>query len=93
MSRPNPVSASQLHWRCRRGMLELDLLLNTFVEMQYSHLSREDTALFLSLLEYPDQVLLDLLLGKMESSDAMVSDLAARIRRTWFDKFNCAKTT
>lgn len=92
MSRPNPVSASQLHWRCRRGMLELDLLLNTFVEMQYSHLSREDTALFLSLLEYPDQVLLDLLLGKMESSDAMVSDLAARIRRTWFDKFNCEKT-
>lgn len=88
MSRPNPVSASQLHWRCRRGMLELDLLLNAFVEMQYSHLSREDTALFLSLLEYPDQVLLDLLLGKMESSDAMVSDLAARIRRTWFDKFN-----
>lgn len=93
MSRPNPISASQLHWRCRRGMLELDLLLNTFVEMQYSHLSSEDTALFLSLLEYPDQVLLELLLGKMESSDAMVSDLAARIRRTWFDKFNCAKTT
>ncbi|MDA3869348.1 MAG: succinate dehydrogenase assembly factor 2 [Gammaproteobacteria bacterium] len=93
MSQTNPVSASQLHWRCRRGMLELDLLLNAFVEMQYSHLSREDTALFLSLLEYPDQVLLDLLLGKMESSDAMVSDLAARIRRTWFDKFNCAKTT
>ncbi len=93
MSRPNPVSASQLHWRCRRGMLELDLLLNTFVEVQFSHLSREDTALFLSLLEYPDQVLLDLLLGKMESSDAMVSDLTARIRRTWFDKFNCAKTT
>ncbi|MDT8451786.1 MAG: succinate dehydrogenase assembly factor 2 [Gammaproteobacteria bacterium] len=92
MSESKPVSASQLHWRCRRGMLELDLLLNTFVEIQYSHLSREDTTLFLSLLEYPDQVLLDLLLGKMESSDVMVSDLAARIRRTWFDKFNCAKT-
>ena len=93
MSLSNPISASHLHWRCRRGMLELDLLLNTFVEVQYSHLSQEDTALFLSLLDYPDQVLLDLLLGKMESSDAMVSDLATRIKRTWFDKFNCAKMT
>ncbi|MCK5263665.1 MAG: succinate dehydrogenase assembly factor 2, partial [Gammaproteobacteria bacterium] len=27
MSQHANISESQLHWRCRRGMLELDLLL------------------------------------------------------------------
>jgi antitoxin CptB len=87
MSQPANISASQLRWRCRRGMLELDLLLNTFVEMEYNSLTDEDVTLFAILLDYQDQVLLDLLLGKMESPDATISDLAARIRCACRDKF------
>jgi antitoxin CptB len=81
---PDP---SQLRWRCRRGMLELDLLLSTFVEMEYALLSSEEAELFSILLGYQDQALLDLLLGKMESSDAPIADLAARITRVYRDKF------
>jgi antitoxin CptB len=87
MSQPANISASQLRWRCRRGMLELDLLLNTFVEMEYNSLTDEDVALFAILLDYQDQVLLDLLLGKMESPDNKIANLAARIRRVCHDKF------
>lgn len=88
MSQSANVSASQLRWRCRRGMLELDLLLTAFVDMQYNNLSREDTELFSILLDYTDQDLLDLLLGKTESSDTVISGLVARIRHSCFDKFN-----
>ena len=87
MSQPVHVSASQLHWRCRRGMLELDLLLNTFIEMEYNSLTDEDVALFALLLDYQDQVLLDLLLGKMVSPDSKISNLAARIRSACRNKF------
>lgn len=82
------VSMSQLKWRCRRGMLELDILLNNFLEKKYNDLSQSDAALFSTLLDYQDQVLLDLLLGKKESSNANVLDLVARIRSSCNDGLN-----
>ena len=91
MSQQSHVSASQLRWRCRRGMLELDLLLTTFVEMEYNGLSKEDAALFSLLLDYQDQVLFDLLLEKEVSSDAAISALVARIRLASCNKFNHVK--
>ena len=88
MSQSVSTSASQLRWRCRRGMLELDLLLTTFMEMEYNNLPKEDVELFSILLDYEDQHLLDLLLGKTESSDAAISSLVVRIRHTCCDKYN-----
>lgn len=73
-------TASQLRWRCRRGMLELDLLLNNFVEMEYNNLTDVETVLFLALLDYQDQALLDLLLGKDVSTDVAITGLVDRIR-------------
>ena len=74
------MSPSQLRWRCRRGMLELDLLLSNFVEIEYNQLNRNETALFSSLLDYPDQALLDLLLDKTTSDDVMIANLVSKIR-------------
>ena len=73
---------SRIKWRCRRGMLELDILLNQFVEKEYAALSNEQSILFDNLLDYPDQVLYDLLLDKMNSSDKAVSELIKAIRNT-----------
>ena len=75
------MTLSQLRWRCRRGMLELDLLLSNFVEIEYNQLSRDETALFSRLLDYSDQTLLDLLLDKTTSDDVMISNLVGKIRR------------
>lgn len=91
MSRCANISESQLRWRCRRGMLELDLLLTTFMEMEYNGLSKEDAALFSTLLDYQDQTLFDLLLEKEVSSDAAISALVARIRQASCNKFNRVK--
>ena len=70
----------QLRWRCRRGMLELDLLLNDFLDTGFAQLDQPQLALFETLLDYPDQVLLDLLLGKMPASDPALAEFIDRIR-------------
>ncbi len=73
-------SLPQLRWRCRRGMLELDLLLNDYLSQHFEQLDREQLALFESLLDYPDPVLLDLLLGNMQASDTRLAEFVATIQ-------------
>lgn len=91
MNSSTDLGLSKLKWRCRRGMLELDLLLNTFVDIEYNDLGDKDAESFSILLDYPDQVLLDLLLGKKESSDVLISDLVTRIQRTCYHEYNYVK--
>lgn len=71
-------------WQCRRGMLELDLLLNNFVDKKVESLTLQQKKSFELLLSYPDQTLLDLLLGNSVSSDAAIANLVQKIRFTGF---------
>jgi len=73
---------SKLRWRCRRGMLELDILLNGFLDKHYVNLSIQQKEVLNQLLDYPDQLLFDLFLGHMQSSDNHVSDLVQTIRQS-----------
>ena len=57
---------SRLRWRCRRGMLELDLVLQSFLSSNFSSLSADDQARFELLLELPDPDLCAYLLGRDE---------------------------
>ena len=72
-------------WQCRRGMLELDLLLNNFVDKGVDDLNAEQKQSFEMLLSYPDQTLLDLLLGNAVSSDASIASLVQQIQKTSFE--------
>ena len=69
-------------WQCRRGMLELDLLLNNFVDKKVNSLSEQEKQSFELLLSYPDQTLLDLLLGNSVSSDPSIATLVQLIQST-----------
>ena len=71
---------AELKWRCRRGMLELDILLNTYLDRNYEAMTARQGSVFSEVLDYPDQVLFDLLLGNMQSSDTEVSRLISEIR-------------
>ncbi len=73
---------SRLRWRCRRGMLELDILLNHFVNNDYILLNCDQKNTFDQLLDYPDQLLFDLFLGHMESSDNDICALVQTIRQS-----------
>lgn len=69
-----------LRWRCRRGMLELDLLLNGFIDNGYATLDQSQLEVFDLLLDYPDQLLLELLLGQTKSADKEINLIVDKIR-------------
>jgi antitoxin CptB len=70
----------RLRWQCRRGMLELDLLFNRFLESGYKDLTERGKAEFLRLLSYQDQILQDWLIGQAVPAEPAMCDLVARIK-------------
>lgn len=44
----------RLAWRCRRGMLELDIVLQRFVKEQFGGLTLAEMEIFDEMLELPD---------------------------------------
>jgi succinate dehydrogenase flavin-adding protein (antitoxin of CptAB toxin-antitoxin module) len=56
----------RIRWRCRRGLLELDLVLKSFLERRLELLDADQLLLFNELLDQPDNDLLDLALGRAE---------------------------
>jgi len=70
----------RLRWQCRRGMLELDLLLNRFLDQRYAGLDPTGRADFVRLLGYQDQILQDWLLGQAVPADPALSALVSAIQ-------------
>jgi antitoxin CptB len=70
----------RLRWQCRRGMLELDLLLNRFLDTGFAALDAGQRVAFNRLLAYQDQILYDWLMGHAVPADAAMRDLAGRVR-------------
>jgi succinate dehydrogenase flavin-adding protein (antitoxin of CptAB toxin-antitoxin module) len=56
----------RIRWRCRRGLLELDLVLMGFLERCFDRLDADERQLFNELLDESDNDLLDLALGRRE---------------------------
>jgi antitoxin CptB len=52
-----------MRWRCRRGLLELDIVLGRFVEQHYAGLDEAQQAAFDALLDMPDTQLWDMITG------------------------------
>ncbi len=75
------LSPGRLRWACRRGMLELDLLLGGFAENGYDVLSPAEQRTFQRLLDYPDQQLYELCLGQRDAPDQDAARVIAKIRR------------
>jgi antitoxin CptB len=70
----------RLEWQCRRGMRELDELLGCFMKSGYQRLDEPGRKRFGALLEYPDAVLLELLMGRMAATDMDVAHIVGQIR-------------
>tara|TARA_B110000444_G_scaffold239905_1_gene254785 strand:- start:266 stop:523 length:258 start_codon:yes stop_codon:yes gene_type:complete len=59
----------RLCWHSRRGMLELDLVLEPFVKTEYLKLSDEDQLRYKRLLECEDQELFSWFMGRSHPQD------------------------
>lgn len=71
-------------WRCRRGLLELDLVLAEFVRQHYPHLTRRHALAFEQLLDYGDNELWGLVTGLEANRDKdhrQVLELLRKARR------------
>jgi antitoxin CptB len=71
---------ARLRWQCRRGMLELDLLLNCFLDSGFQRLDQQARVDFVRLLGYQDQIIYDWLLGQSVPAKAALRRLLAQIR-------------
>ena len=62
---------SRLRWRCRRGLLENDLLIERFFKRHQSGLTVQQGQALEELMDLPDNDLLDLLLRRKEPDGAI----------------------
>ena len=76
MDLPTP---QQLRWQCRRGMLELDLIFEAFLDEHYEQLDESEQRDFIELLNYADQDLQQWLLGKSSPADKKMLGIIRRI--------------
>ena len=70
----------RLRWRCRRGMLENDLILSRFLDARGQAITEPELAGLDRLLGLGDNELWDLLSGRQESDDAEVAPLLEALR-------------
>ncbi len=79
---PEGRRLARLRWRCRRGLLELDLVLARFLQEDYPALGESGRLAFERLLALPDETLLAWLNGPVPGSlDKETADIVRRLRR------------
>ena len=66
--------ADRLRWKCRRGLLELDLVLERYLQK-----NPEDAELQ-ALLDLPDNDLWDIVAGRSDRYEAHLKQVVARLR-------------
>lgn len=74
----------KLRWRCRRGMKELDQVLERWLDREYAAASERERGIFRRLLECEDDKLWKWILGQEAPSDAELAAFVQRIRRLPF---------
>ncbi|MGH8370800.1 MAG: succinate dehydrogenase assembly factor 2 [Gammaproteobacteria bacterium] len=73
---------ARLRWHCRRGMKELDVVLEGYLALHYADAPAEDRKAFEALLELPDPELLYQLTGRTPSADETQARVIEILRRT-----------
>lgn len=72
----NSEQKARVKWACRRGMLELDVLIMPFFEQCFDDLSETEQQAFIDLLACDDPDLFTWLMGHGRSEN---SDIAAMV--------------
>jgi antitoxin CptB len=71
------VELNRLKWKCRRGLLELDLVFEKFFSLP---VEEKHVPPLNELLELPDNDLLDIIMGRSERYASHLSEIVARLR-------------
>jgi antitoxin CptB len=71
---------SRLRWRCRRGLLENDLVLSRFLDARGDRMTEAEADMLVRLLDLPDGELWDLVSGRAEPVDATLRPMVTALR-------------
>ena len=74
------VARDKLKWKCRRGLLELDLVLERFLRRGAGELEEAQLARLDRLLDLPDNDLWDIVSGRSNRFDPRFTAIVARLR-------------
>jgi antitoxin CptB len=74
------LAHDRLKWKCRRGLLELDLVLERFVQRHAGAMSEGELEALSVLLELEDNDLWDIINGRNDAYDARFGGVVARLR-------------
>ena len=75
-------SVARLRWRCRRGMRELDVLLERYLQERYPSAPTPEQQAFEALLDLPDPQLFAYLMGREVPTDPDWVHVIARLTDT-----------
>jgi len=73
------IGKNRLRWNCRRGLLELDLVLERFLA-QNGDLDKGSIACLNEMLEFPDNDLWDIVIGRSDRYEPHLDDIVALLR-------------
>ena len=74
----NRVEREKLKWKCRRGLLELDIVLERFLRKTTP--GESDLEVINALLDLPDNDLWDIVSGRSDAYEERFSGIVARLR-------------
>ncbi len=77
----NAKADARLRWQCRRGMLELDELLQSYLDRRYAHADANERDAFRALLTFSDQELFDFFFSALAPTDSKLRNVIEHIRR------------
>ncbi|MPV86871.1 FAD assembly factor SdhE [Ostreibacterium oceani] len=63
----------KLHWQCRRGMKELDILFEYYLYNHYETATDAEQTAFETLINCQDPIILDYLFGRSQPNTATIS--------------------
>jgi antitoxin CptB len=72
----NPYQKNKLQWKCRRGLLELDLVLQRFLP----HVEEKELNPLNEVLELQDNDLWDIVIGRSDEYQPHLREIVARLR-------------
>ena len=75
-----PERWNRIVWRCRRGMLENDIVLTRFLESKGRAMTEEEVTMLDRLLDLADNELWDLIAGRAEAPDASLAPMVRALR-------------
>ena len=78
----DPRAMERLKWKSRRGLLELDIVLERFWAGAGARMDEGEAAALARLLALPDNDLLDLVMGRAEMPEASLRPMLEKLRTT-----------